>query len=62
MKALGIGGGDEVITVSNSFLVTASAMALACAKPVFVDVRDDYNMNPELIEPAITEYCAANTC
>ena len=55
MKALGIGKGDEVITVPNSFLATASSIVLAGAKPVFVDVRDDYNMDPELIEPAITE-------
>ena len=54
MKALGIGEGDEVITVPNSFLATASSIVLAGAKPVFVDVRDDYNINPELIEPAIT--------
>jgi len=54
MKALDIGEGDEVITVPNSFLATASSIVLAGAKPVFVDVRDDYNINPELIEPAIT--------
>jgi len=55
MTALGIGKGDEVITVPNSFMATASSIVLAGAKPVFVDVRDDYNLNPELIEAAITE-------
>ncbi|MEK7398065.1 MAG: DegT/DnrJ/EryC1/StrS family aminotransferase [Candidatus Poribacteria bacterium] len=55
MKALDIGNNDEVITVPNSFLATASSIVLTGAKPVFVDVCHDYNMDPELIEPAITE-------
>ena len=55
MKALGIGNGDEVITASNSFLATAGAIAATGAKPVFVDADDDYNINPNLIEKAITK-------
>jgi len=55
MKALGIGNGDEVITASNSFLATAGAIVAAGAKPVFVDADDDYNINPNLIEKAITK-------
>jgi len=40
--------------VANSFLATAAAVALVDAKPVFVDVREDYNLDPSLIEKAIT--------
>lgn len=54
MKALNIGAGDEVITVPNSFIATTGSIIAAGAKPVFVDVGSDYNINPELIEPAIT--------
>jgi dTDP-4-amino-4,6-dideoxygalactose transaminase len=54
LRALGIGPGDEVITAPNSFLASASCIALAGARPVFVDVRDDYNIDPDLLEQAIT--------
>jgi dTDP-4-amino-4,6-dideoxygalactose transaminase len=54
MRCLGIGEGDEVVTVPNSFLATASAIALTGARPVFVDVRDDYNMDPDRLADAIT--------
>lgn len=54
-RALEIGAGDEVITVANSFVTTASSIACVGAKPVFIDVKDDYTMNPALLEKAITE-------
>ena len=54
LKVLGVGPGQEVITVSNSFIATAGAIVAAGARPVFVDVGPDYNVNPDLIEAAIT--------
>lgn len=55
LRVLGIGPGDEVITVPNSFVATASAIALVGATPVFVDVADDYTLDPALLQAALTE-------
>lgn len=54
LKCLGIGPGDEVITPPNSYLASASCVALAGAKPVFADVREDLNLDPEAVARAIT--------
>jgi len=55
LQALEIGPGDEVITVPNTFIATAEAISAVGAKPVFVDVDPvSYNMDPALVESALT--------
>src|ERR671929_1416406 len=50
----GVKPGDEVITVSHSYIATANSIRYCGATPVFVDVDPDtYNINPALIEEAI---------
>ena len=55
LLSLGIGAGDEVIIPSFTFAATANSVALTGAKPVFVDINiNTYNIDPNLIEKAIT--------
>ncbi|MBM3554767.1 MAG: DegT/DnrJ/EryC1/StrS family aminotransferase [Alphaproteobacteria bacterium] len=54
MQVAGIKEGDEVITPPNSFVASTAAIVHLRAKPVFVDVRDDQNIDPDAIEAAIT--------
>jgi dTDP-4-amino-4,6-dideoxygalactose transaminase len=54
LRGIGLSSGDEVITVANSFVASAASVALAGAKPVFVDISDDGNMDPQMLEDAIT--------
>lgn len=54
MKALGVGEGDEVITTPFTFYATIGAIVTAGARPVFVDILDDYNIDPAAVEQAIT--------
>mgnify|MGYP000122315066 CR=1 FL=1 len=53
--ALGIGPGDEVITVSHTYIATIDVIWHVGATPVLVDVGEDMEMNPDLIEKAITK-------
>jgi UDP-2-acetamido-2-deoxy-ribo-hexuluronate aminotransferase len=56
MMALGVGAGDEVITVPYTWISTAEVISLLGAKPVFVDISaDTWNMDETLLEAAITE-------
>jgi dTDP-4-amino-4,6-dideoxygalactose transaminase len=55
LLALGIGTGDEVITVPNTFMATAEAITYCGAKPVFVDVDEHkYTMDPAALQESIT--------
>lgn len=55
LRAYGIGPGDEVITVSHTFIATVEAVILAGAQPVLVDINPEtYNIDPSQIEKMIT--------
>ncbi|MGD8813270.1 MAG: DegT/DnrJ/EryC1/StrS aminotransferase family protein [Anaerolineales bacterium] len=54
LTALGVGPGDEVIVPTFTFCSTANVVVHLGARPVLVDVGDDFNVTPEIIERAIT--------
>ena len=55
LKCLGIGYGDEVITTPYTFIATVGSIVTAGATPVFVDIKNDYNIDEDKIEKAITK-------
>jgi len=59
LQALGVKPGDEVITPPNSFVASTAAILHAGAKPVFADVRDDQNIDPDAVAAAVTPRTAA---
>ena len=61
--AVGVRAGDEVITVSHSFIATANSIRYCGAVPVFVDIEPStFNMDPALIEAAISPRTRAILC
>jgi perosamine synthetase len=63
LLAAGVGPEDEVITVSHSYIATANSVRYCGAIPVFVDITaDQYNINPDLIEAAVTPRTRAILC
>lgn len=63
LVALGVKAGDEVITVSHSFIATANVVRYCGATPVFVDIdADTLNIDPQLIQAAISAKTKAVLC
>jgi len=63
LLAAGVQPGDEVITVSHSYIATANSIRYCGALPVFVDIEPaGYNMDPALLEAARTERTRAVLC
>jgi len=63
LLAVGVEPDDEVITVSHSYIATANSIRYCGAIPVFIDIDPHtFNMDPELIEPAISERTRAILC
>ena len=55
LHAIGIRRGDEIITTPNSFIASTAVIVHLGAKPVFVDVKEDQCIDPNLIERSITK-------
>ncbi len=52
--AAGIGRGDEVITVSHTYIASIDVIVHCGAKPVLIDIGEDFNMDTDLLEGAVT--------
>jgi len=55
LKSLGIGPGDEVITTPFTWIITVNAILETGAKPIFADIKEDFNIDPKSIENSITK-------
>lgn len=55
LLALGMKAGDEVVLPSFTFVATANVVLACGAKPVFVDIKQDYNLDPSLFKKAVTK-------
>ncbi len=55
LKAIGVKNGDEVITAANTFVATVGGICELGAKPIFVDVKENYCLNADLLEAKITK-------
>ena len=63
LLAAGVGPGDEVITVSHSYIATANSIRYCGAQPVFADIQPEtYNLDPELLEGLINPSTRAILC
>jgi perosamine synthetase len=63
LLAAGVQPGDEVLTVSHSYIATANSVRYCGATPVFVDIDPDtFNMDPDLVEAAISPLTRAILC
>ena len=63
LRAVGVGPGDEVVTVSHSFIAAANCIRARGAQPCFVDIEPDtFNLDPALLEAAITPRTRAILC
>jgi dTDP-4-amino-4,6-dideoxygalactose transaminase len=55
LQACGVGAGDEVILPANTYIATALAVSQVGATPVLVDIDEDYLIDPQLMEAAVTQ-------
>lgn len=63
LRVLGVGAGDDVVTVSHSFIATANAVVSVGARPVFCDVQEEtLGMDPRSLERTITPRTKAVLC